>query len=153
MRVSVLAVAGRPTPWVATATDNYLRRLPRVWRASVDLLAPSRRQQAGARRDDEWLRLANRLPGTAETVVLDERGRALTSRKLAGRLDAWQHDGRDVAFVIGGPDGVPEAARSAAALVLSLSAMTLPHELARVLLVEQLYRAHAILEGHPYHRD
>ena len=149
----MLAVAGRPTSWVAEATDAYLKRLPRGWRATVDLLAPSRRQTADARRDDEWERLSGRLPAAGDTVLLDERGKSLTSRGLAKRVGARLRDGRDLCLVLGGPDGFAPAARGAADLVLSLSAMTLPHELARVVLVEQLYRAHTILEGHPYHRD
>ena len=153
MRCTLLAVAGRPSRWVAEATDAYLKRLPRAWRAGVELLAPSRRQTAAARRDDEWARLRARLPDGAETVLLDERGRATTSRQLAARFGDWLVDGRDVCFLVGGPDGFPKAAREAASQLLSLSAMTLPHELARVVLVEQLYRAHTILEGHPYHRD
>lgn len=153
MRCAVLAVAGRPTPWVATATDAYLKRLPRSWHARVELLAPSRKQTADARRDDEWQRLSDKLDAGALKIVLDERGKSLESRGLAARMGDWQGDGRTLAFVLGGPDGFSAAARAEADLVLSLSAMTMPHELARVVLVEQLYRAHTILEGHPYHRD
>lgn len=153
MRCTVLAVAGRPTSWVAEATDNYLKRLPRGWRTAIELLAPSRKQTTEARRDDEWRRLSGRLNAADDTVLLDEGGESLTSRGLAKRIGARLRDGRDLCLVLGGPDGFAPEARSAADLVLSLSAMTLPHELARLVLVEQLYRAHTILEGHPYHRD
>ncbi len=149
----MLAIAGRPTPWVAEATDAYLKRLPRGWRATVELLAPSKKQTTEARREDEWARLSNRLPAAGDTVLLDERGESLSSRAFAKRIGARLNDGRDLCLVLGGPDGFAPEARGAAGLVLSLSAMTMPHELARVVLVEQLYRAHTILEGHPYHRD
>lgn len=86
-------------------------------------------------------------------VLLDERGKAFTSRQIATRIAAWQTQGCNLTFVIGGPDGVDEACRQRATQVWSVSPMTLPHELARLVLVEQLYRAHTIIEGHPYHRD
>lgn len=86
-------------------------------------------------------------------VLLDERGRQLDSRALAGKLAHWQSDGRDVCFVIGGPDGVAPDCRARADFTWSLSKLTLPHGMARVLVAEQLYRAHSLLTGHPYHRD
>jgi len=86
-------------------------------------------------------------------VVLDERGRGFSTQQLADRLRDWQSAGGDVAFLLGGPDGHDPALRESADLLLSLSPMTLPHGLARVLLIEQLYRATSILQGHPYHRD
>ena len=85
--------------------------------------------------------------------MLDERGKPLSSRELAARLSDWLSDGRDIAFAIGGPDGVSEACRERAEFTLSLSRMTLPHGLARVVLAEQLYRAATLLSGHPYHRE
>lgn len=154
MHVTILALAGRPTAWVKAATTQYLQRLPSGWRTTVELLPPARKQGAATlRQDDEWQRLARRLPAHCQLIVLDERGAAWHSRQLAKRLAAWQAQGDDVVFVIGGPDGVSDACRARADHVLSLSAMTLPHELARVVLVEQLYRAHSINERHPYHRD
>jgi 23S rRNA (pseudouridine1915-N3)-methyltransferase len=86
-------------------------------------------------------------------VALDERGRELTTRALSTWLEARRSDGRDVALLIGGPDGLAPEIRARSHETLSLSRLTLPHALARVLLVEQLYRAQSILAGHPYHRD
>ncbi len=156
MRITLLAVAGRPGRWVSDASENYLKRLPKAWRVSVELLPPSRKGQsneAQLRQADEWERLQRRIPEHACVVVLDERGDSLTSRGLAGNIGNWQRNGENVILIIGGPDGVSDDCRAQAALLLSLSAMTMPHEMARVMLVEQLYRAHTILEGHPYHRD
>jgi 23S rRNA (pseudouridine1915-N3)-methyltransferase len=85
-------------------------------------------------------------------VALDERGREMTTSELARWLEARRSDGRDVAFLIGGADGLAESAKHGAQATLRLSAMTLPHGLTRVLLAEQLYRAASILENHPYHR-
>ena len=87
-----------------------------------------------------------------QVILLDERGRQLSSKGLAGKLANWQIDGRDLCFVIGGPDGVADACRQRADFTWSLSQLTLPHGLARVLFAEQLYRAHSLHTGHPYHR-
>ena len=86
-------------------------------------------------------------------MLLDERGKQPTSRDLAGQLAAWQADGRDLCFIIGGPDGVSDNCRARAGFVWSLSNLTLPHGLARVIFVEQMYRAWSLLSGHPYHRS
>ena len=86
-------------------------------------------------------------------VALDEAGEALSTRALAGRMEQWLSGGRDVAFLIGSADGLDATLKAEAERRLSLSALTLPHGLARVLLAEQLYRAHSLLRGHPYHRD
>ena len=86
-------------------------------------------------------------------MLLDERGTSLSSQGLSERLSRWQSDGRDLAFIIGGPDGVSEPVRRRADFVWSLSGLTLPHGLARVLLAEQLYRAWSLETGHPYHRE
>ena len=156
MRITLLAVAGRPGRWVTEASDTYLKRLPRAWGVTVELLAPSRKgnaNDAALRQADDWERLQKRVTQDSCVVVLDERGDALASRSFASNVGQWQRDGKNVIFIIGGPDGVSDDCRSRASLMLSLSAMTMPHEMARIMLIEQLYRAHTILEGHPYHRD
>ena len=86
-------------------------------------------------------------------MLLDEKGQQYSSRELADQLERWQSEGDDVAFVIGGPDGVSDEVRQRAGLVWSLSKLTLPHGLARILFAEQLYRAWSLTTGHPYHRD
>ncbi|MBF0251908.1 MAG: 23S rRNA (pseudouridine(1915)-N(3))-methyltransferase RlmH [Alphaproteobacteria bacterium] len=98
--------------------------------------------------------LLGATPDGAMVVALDERGRQMSSRAFADRLGAWRDEGvRDVAFLIGGADGLDESVRAKADLILSLGEMTWPHMLVRGMLAEQIYRAHAILSGHPYHRD
>jgi 23S rRNA (pseudouridine1915-N3)-methyltransferase len=96
--------------------------------------------------------IRNAMPKGALTIALDRRGRALTSEELAERLARWQREGKGVAFVVGGAEGLDEPLRDSADFVLSLGAATWPHMLARIMLAEQLYRAQAILAGHPYHR-
>ena len=92
------------------------------------------------------------LPAECSTVALDERGQALTSGGLAQKMQSWMHRGRDVAFLIGGADGLDQRVKQEASLLISLSSMTLPHQLVRVLLAEQLYRAVCLVRNHPYHR-
>jgi 23S rRNA (pseudouridine1915-N3)-methyltransferase len=94
-----------------------------------------------------------KISAKEQVVLLDERGKQLTSQMLAARLSDWQTDGRDLCFIIGGPDGVSSACRERADFVLSLSNLTLPHGLARVFFSEQMYRAWSLQSGHPYHRE
>lgn len=156
MKLHVLAIGEKVASWMQDGCDDYRRRFPRHLPCEVVALRAEPRSEG---RPVERLiaaeaaRLLDAVPKGAIRVVLDERGRALTTRELADRIDAWQGEGRDVAFLIGGPDGHDPALREGADLLLSLSAMTLPHGLARVLLVEQLYRAVSLLQGHPYHRE
>lgn len=135
-RLHVLAVANRLPAWAAQARDTYLARMPRGFETEVVQLKPS---QAG--------RLRERIPAGARVVALDERGRDYTTRQFAALLS------EPTAFLIGGADGLDPAIRRSAAVLLRLSALTLPHALAQVLLCEQIYRAATLLTGHPYHRD
>jgi len=126
--------------------------MPRELRLELAAVKPA----AGAQGQDkaaEAVRLRAALPAGARLVALDERGKTLTTATLAKQLARWREGGRDVAFVIGGADGLEAGLLKEAELVLSLSALTLPHALARVLLAEQLYRAWTILQNHPYHRE
>ena len=133
----------------------YSARFPREWKFRLDAIATVRRnkndksQQAMATEGEQIL---TRLSATEQVVLLDERGKELTSRMLAARLTDWQADSRDLCFIIGGPDGVSDAVRQRADFTWSLSQLTLPHGMARVLLAEQLYRAWSLQAGHPYHR-
>ena len=101
----------------------------------------------------EAARIEAALPRGVRRVVLDEHGSRLTTAALADRLRFWLGDGRDVAFIVGGPDGLDAALKSSADETLRLSDLTLPHAFVRVLLAEALYRAWTLLQGHPYHRE
>lgn len=145
MRLRLLAV-GKAPPWIDEGFAHYARRLPPENRLQLVVVAPRR-----GRSDEQCLLNALRPQETA--VVFDQRGKTTTSAELAALLADWRQAGRDVALLIGGATGFTEAARSRAAHVLSLSALTFPHQLARVLVAEQLYRAWTILRGHPYGRE
>jgi 23S rRNA (pseudouridine1915-N3)-methyltransferase len=156
LKLLVIAVGHRMPPWVDAAYEEYTRRMPReVPMRLVEVRPEPRGDTASVERlkDAEGRRIHMALPPGAFKVVLDERGRTCTTRELAQRLEAWQMDGRDVAFVIGGPDGLAPALRREADWLWSLTPLTLPHGLVRVVLAEQLYRACAILKNHPYHRE
>ncbi len=156
MHIRILAVGDRQPQWVDDAFETYSDRLPRQWAFRLDVLPTARRSKNDAATravDDEGSRLLDRLGRGEQLVLLDERGRSLSSRKLSAKLGSWQSEGRDLAFVIGGPDGVSDTVRERADYVWSLSELTLPHGMARVLLIEQLYRAWTLGTGHPYHRQ
>ena len=155
MRVRVIAVGTRMPSWVRSACDEYLTRLRGSLAVALTEIAPASRRAGGApqavARESERL-LASLLPAD-HVVALDERGRQLTTRELAGWLGGRMQQGEDLAFLIGGPDGLAPEVLARSNYTLALSRLTLPHALARVLLAEQLYRAHCILANHPYHRD
>jgi 23S rRNA (pseudouridine1915-N3)-methyltransferase len=141
--------------WIDEAFEEYAKRMPRGMKTELIEIRPEPRsggKSTGQMTAAEAARLSRAVPRGAFVVALDERGREMTTAELARWLDARRRDGRDLAFLIGGADGLAEEAKRAAQATLRLSAMTLPHGLARVLLAEQLYRAASILENHPYHR-
>lgn len=144
LKLRVLAV-GKAPKWINDGVAHYLRRLPPASRPELTLVAPRR----GA--TDEQRLLAS-VRQNEVSVILDRQGRSVSSADLAALLADWRMTGRDVALLIGGSAGFDAEARRSAAQVLSLSALTLPHQLVRVLLAEQLYRAWTILHHHPYHR-
>ena len=155
MRLRVIAVGTRPPAWVRTATEEYLQRLAPL-SAALTEIPPGRRSARGTSHQAiaaEGKRLLGALKADEHVTALDERGRELSTRELAAWLGQRMQDGRDLAFLIGGPDGFAPEVLARSDFTLSLSRLTLPHALARVLLVEQLYRAHSILGNHPYHRD
>ena len=142
--------------WIAAGFEEYARRMPRTLPLRLVEIRPEPRGAAtpvARLMEAEAKRIRAALPADCVTVVLDERGRACTTRELAQRLEQWQAESRDLAFIVGGADGLDPALRSDAHSLWSLSPLTLPHGLVRVIVAEQLYRAVSILGNHPYHRD
>ena len=156
MHIRLLAVGERQPDWVDDAFQNYPGRFPPQWKFRLDVVATAKRSKsddAQRARQAEGEQILGRIAADEQVVLLDEKGRQPASRDLAEKLSAWQSDGRDLCFVIGGPDGVSQSCRRRADFVWSLSNLTLPHGLARVLFAEQMYRAWSLLTGHPYHRS
>ena len=131
--------------WVTEAYEDYTRRMRKDMRVDLEELAV--RSKA-----DEEKRLLERI-GDDYLVALDERGKSLTTLQLAKWLAERQQDGCNLTFAVGGPDGLGPAILARSALRWSLSALTFPHAMVRVILAEQLYRAHSVLQNHPYHRE
>jgi len=156
MRVSVLAIGHRMPSWIQEGWGEYTRRMPPEARVELVELKPEER---GAGRSVERAkqlegdRVLGALPAGGTLIALDERGRAVTTQGLSVMLADWMREGSHPVFAIGGADGHDEGVRQRASKLVSLSALTLPHGLVRVLLAEQLYRAWSILARHPYHRE
>lgn len=155
MKLCVVAVGARMPAWVDQAWDEYAKRFPPELRLELKPVkaAPRRGDRTpDALRAAEARLIRTALPQAARVVALDEHGDRTSTANLARRLGHWQRLGRDVALLIGGPDGLDAGLLQDADERLRLSDLTLPHAMVRVLLVEQLYRAWSIRAGHPYHR-
>lgn len=157
MKLAILAVGHRMPAWVDAAFNEYAKRMPREMPLQLKELKPAQRSSATGD-TARWMqaeadRIEAAAPQGALRVVLDEHGRSFPTRGLADHLRRWRNDGRDIVFIIGGADGLADAVKARADLLWSLSPLTLPHGLVRVVLAEQLYRAASLLAGHPYHRD
>ncbi len=142
--------------WVEAGFDEFARRMPReALLQLIEVKAEPRTtgKTVAAMMTAEAVRIEAALPPRCRRVVLDERGAAPTTRDLAQRLESWLADGRDVAFIVGGPDGLDPQLKAGADEALRLSSLTLPHALVRPLLAEALYRAWTMLRNHPYHRE
>jgi len=156
LRLLVVAVGTRMPRWVDDAFAEYAKRMPRTSPLELVEVRPESRAEgkpAAKMLALEAERIAAAVPSRAKTVALDERGREFTTAQLARWLERRIDEGIDTAFLIGGSDGLARTLKDKAEAVMRLSAMTLPHGLARVLLAEQLYRAASILHNHPYHRE
>ena len=156
MNITVLAVGTKMPRWVDEAVGEYAKRFGREVHYVLKEIKPEKRGtgvNAAQGMAAEEKRILEAIPDGAFLVVLDERGKAPTSVELAAYLKQWQLDGEHVCFVIGGADGMTDALKQKARLMLRLSSLTLPHGMVRVLLTEQLYRAVSILNNHPYHRE
>ena len=155
MKLLIVAVGQRVPDWAQTAWDDYAKRFPPELK--VELKAVKTEPRGSKTLETlyaaERARIESVIPRGARVVALDERGTALTTVALAAKLKAWQLGADDVALVIGGPDGLDPSFRQAAHERIRLSDLTLPHVMARVLLIEQLYRAWSINASHPYHRE
>lgn len=151
MKLTFFSVGKDRSGLFSPGVDEYLGRLAHTAKVSVVELPESKHSGTKAR-DDEAKAIVAKLSPRDVLVALDERGKSLSSVQFADWLRRQQDTGKDVAFVIGGDEGLGDEVRSRAQLVLGLSAMTLPHRLARLMLAEQVYRAFTIIKGEPYHK-
>jgi 23S rRNA (pseudouridine1915-N3)-methyltransferase len=159
MKLTLVAIGQRQPAWAEVAYEEFAKRFPPELRLELHALKAEPRtsgKPVAALMAAEGQRIEaalHKFAKGARRVVLDERGERRSTAQLAGRLRFWLADGRDVAFVVGGPDGLDAALQHSADETLRLSDLTLPHAFARVLLAEALYRAWSLTAGHPYHRE
>ena len=156
MRVTILSVGHKMPAWISDGFQEYARRMPPEVRVELVELKPEER---GAGKNEarakavEGERLIAAVPDGGTLLALDERGKAVTTKGLSVMLGEWMRDASHPVFAIGGADGLSDDVKARADKLISLSALTLPHQLVRVVLAEQLYRAWTILARHPYHRE
>ncbi|MBU3568414.1 23S rRNA (pseudouridine(1915)-N(3))-methyltransferase RlmH [Polynucleobacter alcilacus] len=147
MRLTIVSVGHKMPDWVATATQDYVKRMPADCSIEIKEIKPDLTPAK------EAIKIAASIPKGSSVIALDERGKDQTTQNLATQLASWRQEGVDITFLIGGADGLDLSLKANAQALWRLSSLTLPHAMARVLLVEQLYRAWTILQGHPYHRE
>lgn len=152
MKICVIAVGKRMPQWVAQGFGEYQRRMPPEMQMQLREIAQAKAGSAAENRLREGQAILEALPKKAYLVALDERGRELSSGELADELEGWAGSGKDIAIVIGGPDGLSDEVKGRADAIMSLSRLTLPHMLVRVFVAEAVYRAYGILHNLPYHR-
>ena len=155
MRIHLLAVGTRLPAWVNTAYQEYANRMPHECRLQLTEIAAAKRTKNSVVERllaDECERILAAIPNNIICIALAINGRSWSTEQLSQRLSNWLSDGRDLVFIIGGPDGLAEPVLKKADLHWSLSALTFPHPLVRVMVAEQLYRAWSLLKNHPYHR-
>jgi len=142
--------------WVDNACADYLKRMPREIKIEITSIALARRNSGGSAeqlKQQETSQIMKKMPRGSFSIALDERGKQWSSGEWSQQLGHWMREYPRVNIIIGGPDGLSEECRQACSQTIALGAMTMPHALVRVVLVEQLYRAWTLLNGHPYHRE
>ncbi len=155
MQINLLAVGTRMPAWVDEGYREYARRMPRECSLVLNEIPLAHRSKSQAIEravNEEGKRMLAALSDRQQVIALDVKGRSWSTEQLAQQLDNWKQDGRDISLLVGGPDGLAAECLQRAEQVWSLSSLTLPHPLVRVLLAEQLYRAWSLNSGHPYHR-
>lgn len=154
MRIQVSAVGIKMPAWVSAGVEEYTARLPREWQMQWKEISPVKRTanyNVTQVKQQEGEKILQSIPASSIVIALDQRGLSWSSEDLAMHLKDWLNEGQYVTFMVGGADGLDKKCLDKAQLRWSLSLLTFPHALVRVLLVEQLYRAWTILKGHPYH--
>jgi 23S rRNA (pseudouridine1915-N3)-methyltransferase len=155
VKLRILTVGHKMPDWVELGCAEYLKRMPREMTVEIVEIKPDKRaagKSAAQVQEAESKRIIE-AAGRDYLIALDEHGQEVTTLQLAERIKSWLGGGRDVSLVIGGADGLHADVKTRADWLWSLSKLTLPHGMVRVLLAEQLYRAHSVINNHPYHRE
>ena len=156
MKIDLLAVGKKMPTWIETAVGEYSKRLPKTIQFKLTEITPAIRSKNNSTenyKQKEQDNIETALTADAIIIALDEKGKTISSTQLAEQLQQWHDDNQHVSLIIGGADGLSDELKNKANHIWSLSSMTLPHGLVRVILIEQLYRAWTINTNHPYHRE
>ncbi|MEY3882847.1 MAG: hypothetical protein RLZZ379_125 [Pseudomonadota bacterium] len=155
MKLRIISVGHKMPSWVETACAEYTKRMPREASVEIIDIKPEKRAAGNSTENIQLIEAKRILDaiGKDYCIALDERGQEVTTMQLADKFKDWQFSGRDVALIIGGADGLHISVKQKADWLWGLSKLTLPHAMVRVLLAEQLYRAHSVISNHPYHRE
>jgi len=156
MKLIIVTVGQKMSEWITVGFEEYAKRMPREMKIELLEIKPEPRTTGKSKSQilaAEAQRIHAALPQNCLRIALDEHGALPTTKQLADQMQNWMRSGSDVAFIIGGADGLDASVKQAAQQLLALSKLTLPHAMVRVLLAEQLYRAHSLMHNHPYHRE
>jgi 23S rRNA (pseudouridine1915-N3)-methyltransferase len=155
MKLRIISVGHKMPSWVETACAEYTKRMPREATVEIVDIKPEKRAAGNSTENIQLIEAKRILEAVGKDfcIALDERGQEVTTLQLADKFKDWQASSRDVALIIGGADGLHTSVKQKADWLWGLSKLTLPHAMVRVLLVEQLYRAHSVITNHPYHRE
>lgn len=155
MKLNLLAVGSKMPAWVTDGYHEYAKRLPRECSLHLNEITPAKRGKSGNAKmwmREEGERILAAIPDNHHVVALDVHGKSWSTEQLAEQLKSWMADGRDVSLIVGGPDGLTQDCLTRANQRWSLSPLTFPHPIVRIVMAEQLYRAWTVLQNHPYHR-
>lgn len=155
MKLTLLAVGTKMPAWVTDGYQEYAKRLPKECQLILKEITPAKRGKSGHSQqwmEEEGERILAAIPTNHHVVALDVKGKPWSTEQLSQQMESWLSDGRDVSLLVGGPDGLDPRCLQRANQKWSLSALTLPHPLVRIVMAEQLYRAWTVLQNHPYHR-
>ncbi len=156
MKIRILAVGQKMPKWVQQTFLEYNQRLAKNQQLELVEIAPEHRSKSSNKviaMESEGKRLLSALRPTEKLVLLDEHGKSLSTKDIAQSIQNWQLQGDDIALIIGGADGVSDEVKKRASYKWSLSKLTFPHPLVRVIIAEQIYRAYSLISNHPYHRE
>jgi 23S rRNA (pseudouridine1915-N3)-methyltransferase len=155
MKLRIISVGHKMPSWVETACAEYTKRMPREATVEIIDIKPEKRAAGNSTENIQLIEAKRILEAVGKDfcIALDERGQEVTTLQLTDKFKDWQSSGRDVSLIIGGADGLHSSVKQKADWLWGLSKLTLPHAMVRVLLAEQLYRAHSVITNHPYHRE
>ena len=155
MRINLIAIGKKMPDWISHGIEHYKKQLPKNYNFTITALESQNRKTISAEntKNLEEKLILDAASGSSLLIAFDERGKQQSSKELSKSIEKWQLEGESVAMIIGGADGLSSELKQKCNLIWSLSNLTLTHSMARLLLVEQLYRGHSLMTNHPYHRS